>query len=250
MTPNPPRRPDPDDREETVMGVPIPAEDDGPRRAAGASSSAGEPGLLPAEAYRPTDRPPTALLTVYDDGAADGEVVRLRAAVVRIGRTAGDVLIPHDDRVASPHVTIRREKTADGWRWTVADAGGTDGLFVRVNRAPLSAGSEFVVGRGRYRFAAGPPPTLTEVVGGVAGVSVRVTGAEAWIGTAPGCEVRRADPFAEPYHARVYHAPGRGWAVEHDGALNGVWLRVPQVTVDKVCYFLIGEQRFRLQPGA
>src|SRR5262245_8973242 len=49
---------------------------------------------VPAE--RPRDRPPMALLCILDDGKADGEWVRLRGDRCLIGRTEGDVRIPHD----------------------------------------------------------------------------------------------------------------------------------------------------------
>src|SRR5689334_22452316 len=40
-----------------------------------------------ASPFRPTARPPVPLLTVFDDGKADGEVIRIREAKFTIGRT-------------------------------------------------------------------------------------------------------------------------------------------------------------------
>src|SRR5262249_23906879 len=46
--------------------------------------------------YRPSRRPTTGLLTVFDDGRDEGEQIRLRGDRFIIGRTEGDLVIPHD----------------------------------------------------------------------------------------------------------------------------------------------------------
>ena len=56
--------------------------------------------------YRPTSRPPLAILTVFDDGKSEGEMIRIRAAKFTIGRTEGDLRIPIDGRISSRHVEI------------------------------------------------------------------------------------------------------------------------------------------------
>ncbi len=237
--------------EVTVMGVPLSTDELAMGALMALPAPQPESGgvLLPAEPYRPTERPPVALLTILDDGASEGETIRLRNPAIRIGRTTCDIQIPHDGRISSPHVMLGREKTEAGWRWTITDAGGTDGLFIRVSRLQLSNGTEFLVGRGRYRYTPAPAPTLVELVDGVPVASFVLEKLENWIGTAAECDIRRNDRFVEPWHARVFTSPGRGWTVQHDKTLNGVWLRVPQVTVAGVCFFMIGEQRFRLQVG-
>jgi hypothetical protein len=40
-----------------------------------------------------------------------------------------------------------------------------------------------------------------------------------------------------------------GWQAQNNKSLNGLWLRVPQVTVEDGCLFQIGEQRLRLKIG-
>ena len=60
--------------------------------------------------YRPTQRPPLALLIALDDGKGDGEVVRLRTDRFVIGRTEGDLLIPHDQQISGRHVEITRQR--------------------------------------------------------------------------------------------------------------------------------------------
>src|SRR4051794_40080268 len=62
-----------------------------------------------ASAYRPTARPPLAILTVYDDGKLDGEVIRIRDPRFVIGRTEGNLTIPIDGRISSRHVEITHQ---------------------------------------------------------------------------------------------------------------------------------------------
>ena len=71
---------------------------------------------------------------------------------------------------------------------------------------------------------------------------------EYWIGTDPTCTICRSDdPFCEPRHARVFRGSKGGWGIEHNKTQNGLWLRMPQVSVDSMIQFQIGEQRFRLK---
>jgi len=102
--------------------------------------------------YRPTLRPPVALLTVFDDGKNDGEVIRIRDQRFVIGRTEGDLKIPIDGRISAHHVDITLQAIGRIHRWVVTDLQSTHGMFVRVSRAVLSDRSEFLVGNGRYRF--------------------------------------------------------------------------------------------------
>jgi hypothetical protein len=272
--PVPPRQPagPPPQRTATVLET-----DEDVRRALQSGAAAAPRPVGPtAQPFRPTQRPPVALLTVCDDGKSDGEVIRLRVARFAIGRTEGDLLIPHDDQISSRHVEIVRQQAGGQWRWVVTDLQSTNGLFVRASRVALSDGTELLVGRGRYRFeatvadgtveyvsdaptsstvawggAASPVPqaVLTELVPGGVGARVTLTGVEYWIGTDPTCAVCRAgDPFTELRHVRL-HRDARGWHAENNKSPNGLWLRVPHITVDAACLFQIGEQRFRLQVG-
>jgi hypothetical protein len=235
----------------------------------------------PAARFRPTARPPVAVLVVCDDGRTDGEVIRLRDSRFVIGRAEGDLVIPHDDLISARHVEITREPAGRRFRWVVADLGSTNGLFVRAGRAKLGDGGEFLVGRGRFRFEAAsthaadtetadyvPPPdgtkttltwgspsprpfpALVEVVGGGVGVRVVLTKPECWIGSDPLCMVYRAgDPFVSPRHARLYRDPRGRWHVRNNKSVNGVWVRTARLVVESACAFQIGEQRFRLRVG-
>ncbi len=220
----------------------------------------------PALRSRPVDRPPMAVLTVCDDGSDEGEEIRLRGDRFIIGRTAGDLTIPHDGRISSRHVEVARREVDGAIRWVVSDLRSRNGLFVRVSCATLADGSEFLVGRGRYRFDAPRPaperpgrtrghgdapaaPGVSEMLAGGLGARVVLDpAAECWIGSDPSCLILRPDDrFCDRRHARL-RADGRGrWRLDHAGALNGVWLRVDRVVVERSLHFQAGEQRFRLR---
>jgi pSer/pThr/pTyr-binding forkhead associated (FHA) protein len=232
----------------------------------------------PADPFRPTARPPLALLTVYDDGEADGEVIRIRAPRFIIGRTHGDLKIPFDNRISSRHVEVTHQIVGGSHRWVVTDLQSRHGLFVRVRQALLADKAEILVGRGRYRLDApsadGPdatknygvqpdsnvthglsegagafrPPALTEILGKEIGNRVLLVKSEYWIGSDPTCAVCRTDdPYCEPRHARVYTDNKGQWCADHNRSQNGLWLRMPQVKVEASIQFQIGEQRFRLK---
>ena len=113
--------------------------------------AAARPAVSP---WRPTQRPPVALLTVCDDGRPDGEVVRIRAERFAIGRTDGDLTVPHDLFMSTRHAEITRQQVGGLWRWVVTDLQSTNGLFVRLSRSALTDRREFLAGGGRYRFEA------------------------------------------------------------------------------------------------
>src|SRR6516225_10096201 len=79
------------------------------------------PSTSVARPYCPTLRPPLAILTVFDDGKTEGEVIRIRADRFVIGRTEGDLVIPHDGLMSGRHVEITRQRVGEHWRWTVTD---------------------------------------------------------------------------------------------------------------------------------
>lgn len=233
-----------------------------------------------AAAFRPTLRPPMAVLTVFDDGKADGEHFRLREGRFVIGRTEGDLLIPHDGMVSSRHVEITRQAVGGQQRWIITDLQSTNGLFVRVSRTVLADRAELLVGKGRYRLLAPtsdggatadytPPegarnttqawgndgaapaiPALVELVGNAISNRVLLLGSEYWIGTDPSCAICRVnDPFCEARHARLWRDAKGQWQVEQSKTVNGVWFRVPQVVCESTVQFQIGEQRLRLKVG-
>lgn len=233
-----------------------------------------------AAVYRPSLRPPMAILVACDDGKSEGERFRLRDGRFVIGRTEGDLVIPHDGMISSRHVEITRQSVGGQHRWIVTDLQSTNGLFVRISRTPLCDQSELLVGKGRYRLLApandgaatsdyvppenarnttqawgadpGAPaiPSLVELVGNSYANRVPLVAGEYWIGADPSCGICRAnDPYCEARHARLARDAKGGWHVVANKTVNGLWFRMPQVVCESVVQFQIGEQRFRLRTG-
>jgi FHA domain len=232
----------------------------------------------PASPFRPTARPPVPILTVFDDGKAEGETIRIRSPRYIIGRTEGDLQFPLDGRMSSSHVEITHQVVDGLHRWVVTDLQSTHGMFVRVSKTVLADRAEILVGNGRYRFdsnkagagdtadrlldtsnsgetqglddAASPfrPASLTELLGKEIGNRILLIKDQYWIGSDPSCALCRADdPFCELKHVRL-HRNSRGiWGAEHNKTLNGLWLRMVQIAVDSMIHFQVGEQRFRLK---
>jgi hypothetical protein len=209
----------------------------------------------PAQPYRPTKRPPIALLTVLDDGESTGQVIRLRDDRFVVGRTEGDLRIPHDAQIAARHLEIVRHQVGATWRWQLMDLPGTTGLFLRVSRTLLADGAEILIGRSRYRFVSAASSGsnfahLIEMMPSRENARLPLTQAELWIGSDLACTIRCAeDPFVEPRHARIYLDLDGGWHAQNNKTANGLWLRVSQIAVDEACLFQIGEQRSRLKVG-
>jgi pSer/pThr/pTyr-binding forkhead associated (FHA) protein len=235
---------------------------------------------MSAKPYRPTQRPPIALLIILDDGKGEGEIVRLRGDRFVIGRTEGDLLIPHDPQISGRHIEITRQRSGEKYRWVVTDLQSTNGLFIRVSRTVLADKAEILVGMGRYRFETpgsnfpetadslspdSPPaatrpvgidaaslmhPALVELVGGRMLSRLPLATSEYWIGSDPTCAIcRGSDPYIEPRHIRLYRETNGAWYAQNNKTSNGLWIKVPQISVTDSCSFQIGEQRFRLNTG-
>jgi hypothetical protein len=162
----------------------------------------------------------------------------------------------------------------------LTDLQTTNGLFIRVSRTALADRAEFLVGTGRYRFEAPGSvlpetldalrpdaprgstrplgtdaatllqPTLVELAGGRELIRLPLAKPEYWIGSGPDCPICRAgDPFVEPRHARLCRDANGAWHAQNNKSPNGLWVKVPQITVTDSCQFQIGEQRFRLSAG-
>jgi len=77
-----------------------------------------------------------AVLTVCDDGKADGELVRVRRDRLVIGRGDGDVRIPHDAMMSTRHAEIvSRSGSEQLGGWVVADLQSTTELCASRPRA-------------------------------------------------------------------------------------------------------------------
>jgi hypothetical protein len=220
---------------------------------------------------RPTERPPMATLCILDDGKLEGEMVRLRADRIIIGRSEGEVRIPHDPAMSSRHAEIVRQKaTTGGFAWGLVDLQSRNGTFVRVSNTVLNDGSELIIGQGRYRFAAaslaaGTTPPINDLLGGTrpwapaplqglvatlvedgTGQRYPLTLPEYWLGRDPAqCAIARPDDvLANARHARIFRDAGGLWQIENHQSLNGLWFRVTHIALGKRCQFRLGEQRF------
>lgn len=226
-----------------------------------------------AATFRPVRRPPVAMLCVLDDGSDDGEWVRLRSGRIIIGRTQGDVLIPHDDRVSSQHAELTRKVEDGHCSWYLTDQHSTNGTYVFRKTHPLRHAQELLLGGCRWRFELPQPtasvqdgepgvtrgmeaiapsalfPTLTEVAPQGPGRRFVLSHAESWFGRdAANCQMAVPDdPMLGRRHALFTQAGDGGWEVRDAGSRNGVWVRVDRVQIRGTCKFQLGEQRFFLR---
>lgn len=232
--------------------------------------------------YAPTTRVPVIALVACDDGKDVGELFRIRGNQFLIGRTEGDLQVVHDEMISSRHVAITRQNYNGKHRAVITDLQSRNGMFVRVSKAPLLHNAEFFVGNGHYRveivqdivpataemngLADGPIHStrlleghampgsviLSEMIHGKAETKIRLDKNEYSIGRNKSCEIRRsADPYAADIHARLKRSENGTWVLDSHKTHNGVWVRIPQITVEdsKSCEFRIGEQRMRLKVG-
>lgn len=205
------------------------------------------PAVPEAAPYRPLLRRPLALLHVVDDGREDGETIRLRGDRLSIGRTEGDVTIPHDISMSTRHAAL---EYGSGGVWLLSDAGSAGGTFVRVMAARLHDGSCLQLGASKLRFDAvdGADPALVELGPDGDGTRHACPGQLTKIGrTGSGSDVQIGDQFISPLHAEL-HAVAGGWRIENRG-LNGLWVKIAgTVKLSQPAQFQCGEQRFVFVP--
>ena len=239
----------------------------------------------PIEPFRPSIRPSMAILTIYDDGVSEGEVVRIRRDITVVGRDRGHIRIQHDAGISSPHVKITRSVKNEQNQWRLDDLQSETGLWIRVRKTELRDGIEFMVGRYKFRFKAaiaslesnsdlerrilgGSIPGNTQfdrsdanqvsrAYASIESISsanplmlttprLHLIDGEYWIGRDPTCAFPIAnDTFLAMHHVRI-HLEHEKWFAETRGTPNGMWIRVDRLNVHKSCAFQIGEQRFHL----
>lgn len=236
--------------------------------------------------YCPVNCPPVLNLCLLDAGSREeGEWFRLRDRRFVIGRSEGDLVLPHDEGLSGRHAEIVRRTHKDGYRFVLVDLQSTNGTFVRVSRLLLRAGQELLIGGRRFQFDAGtdsdsPPKSAEELDDGTPDATIswqRMATSPADssvpslvelapgggnvqripldpVATRIGCDpsqcnaVISGDPFVSSLHATV--TPGRQnrWQIENMNSLNGLWLRVSEMPLDGNAEFQLGEQRFLVRP--
>jgi hypothetical protein len=226
--------------------------------------------------FRPTERPPTPVLVVFDDGAEDGETIRIRKDRFAIGRTEGDLVIPNDNQMSARHAELKRSTDKEKHRWHLVDLKSTNGTYVRIGHAVLEHGQEFIIGRTRLCFehpsaergAARPSnhanqgtipwrsgvqdsnaPSLVQVNAAGGSPRVLITQRDFWLGKDAGyCQlVIGDDPFVSARHARIQQDQQGRWIIENNKSPNGVWLRIQRLPIGGTCRFLLGEQQFMVR---
>lgn len=228
--------------------------------------------------FHPTQRPPVAILTIFDDGKRSGETIRIRTDQFQIGRTEGDVCIPHDDLISARHVSIGKHLDGRMPYLTITDLQSRNGMYVKVNKARLENGAEILIGAGHYRFERPEPPSdssepaadqppqtlafeapapihsasLVELISGGKTSTTMLVDSTYWIGRDLECRIRREnDFFTDDKHAQLRLGKGGHWSIENNESTNGVWLRMPKVTLTpgQNCDFRLGEQLFHMKFG-
>lgn len=195
--------------------------------------------------YRPTSRPPVAVLLVADDGGARGQEIRLRSPRFVIGRDQGDLTLPEDLQISGRHAEIERRETPQGYRWLLRDLQSRNGTFVRTDYVRMKQGDELLLGRRRMLFENGPPATLRELAGPTVGQRLPL-GGPLWIGRAAECPAMfRQDDLLEQKHASIVQKGDR-WCLHAEKSLNGTWVRVAEVFLVHGCWFQVGEQQLRI----
>jgi pSer/pThr/pTyr-binding forkhead associated (FHA) protein len=228
--------------------------------------------------FKPVDRPPMAVLTVVDDGEDTGEKVRIRASTFLIGRVDGDVVIPHDSGISARHAEIVRRPEGGQFRWYLRDLQSTNGTFVRASTVNLNQDQEVLIGRGRFKYDSGaktsaalphadePPdetrkwsvpsqkvleaglPALVELTPKGPGRRYILTEPEFYIGRdAERCQMVLDDPTVDARHARAFKDGKNRWVLENLRSVNGLWVRIQEIPLERGALFQCGEQRFLMK---
>jgi pSer/pThr/pTyr-binding forkhead associated (FHA) protein len=224
--------------------------------------------------FRPSQRPPMAVLHVFDDGDTEGEIVRVRVSPFVIGRVEGNLVIPHDGGISGRHAEIARVLDGGLYRWTLRDLSSTNGTFVRASSSILKHGQEVQLGGCRFRFELDNPgegtssgelpavtqkwqvggggaaamPRLVELTAEGEGRHYRLNGPETWLGRDPRqAAIPLAHPSASSRHARIVRDDRGRWIIHNNKSLNGIWIRVKEIPISQGGQFQCGEQRFLLR---
>lgn len=233
-------------------------------------------GTLP---FRPLRRVPTIKICVLDDGQRDkGEWYRIRKSSFVIGRSEGDVVVPHDQDISGRHLEIGYKVVDGQLQFFLKDLGSTNGSFIRVARLILQKNQEILIGARRYRFEPGSMdastapteaaaastrgwqavnpndmqtlyPALVEITPQGPGKRLEIKQDDQALGRDPQQAFLSIadDPFVSPVHAQVKKDPKGRWVMENKKSQNGLWLRFAEVPISSDGEFQLGEQRFLIR---
>lgn len=201
--------------------------------------------------YRPAARAPTALLRMYDDDQVGGELFRIRKPRIAIGRSRGDILVPHDSLMSGEHAAVERNETeASGkWEWTLRDLNSTNGIYVKARKIRLRIGDQLLIAGQAVQLLPGEandPPYLQQARPDGSGDRLILSGSQYWLGRdREVCTAFMSDqPMLDAQFARLLKRADGRWTIWSGRSLNGLWIRVDKVKLADGSAFQLGEQRF------
>jgi len=228
--------------------------------------------------YRSPYRWTAPRVVICDDGSLEqGETVYVRSDKLVIGRTKGDIVIPHDVAMSGSHAEIARREYRGKYEWVLRDLGSSNGTLVRVRAVTLKPGVTIMLGSKRYRFELSQPgvphpasdsepstallselrspapdtfPALVENVLPGGGMATRLPLRTSLITVGRsgyGNGIDLDDPCIAKYHAVITRDLTGAWQLESQPSLNGVWVKVDSIRLTDNCSFQCGEQRFRFR---
>lgn len=196
--------------------------------------------------YRPTVRPPMAVVKLFHDGQTTFNQYPIFSDRFRIGRLDGDLVVPHDFWMSGRHAEIQRHKRGDSYHWMLVDLNSTNGTFVQTDSAILRHNDELFLGQERYRFILqNNQASLMHVTRG-AGQQWLIAETPAHIGSQLPCGLKifASDLYLDPVHAYIFREPDGSWIIRDNRSQNGVWFRTKEIELLANAEFQLGEQRF------
>ncbi len=153
------------------------------------------PGQYWPKRFRPTIRPPQAVVRIFDDNLVSAENIRVRQSKFVIGRESGDLVVPHDGQMSSRHAQIELRSNEAGWTWHLLDLASTNGTYVRVQFAKLKPKQRIRLGQFALQFMEATkaengdpiPARLLCVSATGRNEKVLLEAGEYWLGCAPQC---------------------------------------------------------------
>lgn len=225
--------------------------------------------LVAEPLIRPVLRPPFPVLTVLDDGSqTKGEEIRLRGENFTIGRSEGDLVLPHDHTLSAIHAEIQRVEYRGQFHWLLKDKNTSNGTFVRVNSANVFDDTVVLLGLRRFRWevpfanlrndsegatrmldADGEKdhlrPRLLESGKAGEGLVFEIRQPTTTIGRLGGdADLQIDDPHLATLHASIVYSPPATPVIESRKTVNGVWVNVRTIKLREKAFFRCGEQVF------